>query len=155
LLVAGRYAEVPAAREGDAHGQAAWAFARYHLAPNKAVATAARQAHESGDDLGTFVLMLCQRTGAGLRRDRAGVTRLNFRLRTKLEKKEAPSPLELYMLSQCHGGDEDGRTRNKEAEKVFVEMERARKLARERLQKAAERGVAQACQDLALALEDP
>ncbi len=154
FLVAGWYSQISTPRENVPHDHAVWAFAQYHLAPTKAVAKSAQLAHKNGDALGTFVLMLCQRTGSGLLRDRAEVARLNFDLRTKLEKLEMPSPLELYMLCQCQPGDEKGRTRNADADKLFAELDRQRKVAGQRLKKSAELGFAQACQDVALAEED-
>jgi TPR repeat protein len=48
-----------------------------------------------------------------------------------------------------------GRTRNKDAEKLFAEINRQRKLAAERLEKAAKLGMAQAVQEWALAQEEP
>lgn len=155
LLVAGRYSQIPAPKENDPHGHAVWAFAQYHLAPSKAVATSARLAHDKGDALGTLVLLLCQRTGSGLSRDQAEAHRLNYQLRTKLEKLEKPSPLELYMLAQCRPGDETGITTAPEADKLFAELARQRKLAWQRLEKSADLGFAQACQAVALAQEDP
>src|SRR5205807_9945819 len=112
LVTAGRYAEVPAPKKDEARAHAMWAFAQYHLAPGRAVAKAAEFADKNGDDLGTFVLMLCHRSGVGILRDRAAVLALNFDLRTKLEKKVTPTPLELYMLSRCQEGDRMGRTVN-------------------------------------------
>jgi TPR repeat protein len=155
LVGIGRYSQIPTPKDNDSHGHAVWAFARYHLAPTKAVVGSAQAAHKQGEDLGTFVLMLCHRTGSGVVRDRALAQRLNFELRTKLERKKDPSPLDLYMLSQCHSADATGRTTNKDAEKLFEELNRQRKLAWQRLKKAAELEFAQACQDVALAQEDP
>src|SRR5262249_19006002 len=154
LLSSGRYAEVPRPNENDdAHAHAAWAFAQFYLRPSTSVAQNAKRAHEQGDDLGTFVLMQCHRSGVGLVRDRAEAVRLNFELRMKLEQKENPTPLEMYMLSQCEPGDARGEIRDTAAEKVFAEVNRRQRLGGERLRKAAELGVAQACQDLALAYQ--
>jgi TPR repeat protein len=154
LLMSGRYSEIPTPADKDPHAQAVWAFAQYHLAPSRAVAQAAQAAHREGDDLGTFVLMLCQRTGTGLLRDQAEANKLNFDLRTKLEKKPQLTPVELYLLSRCQPGDQAGRVRDPDAEKLFAELNRQRKLAWERVSKAADLGFAQACQDVALAQQD-
>lgn len=156
LLATGQYSQIPVPKNNDPHGQAVWAFAQYHLAPRKAVAQAALSAHEKGDDLGTLVLLLCHRTGSGLLRDRATMHRLNFELRSKLEKKKDHSPVELYMIGQCQPGDETGRTTNQDAKKLFAELDRLRKWAWDGLQKSADLKFAQACQDVALAKrQDP
>ena len=154
LLTAGKYSQIPAPKKNDPHDHAVWAFAQYHLAPNREVARAAQFAHDKGDELGTFVWMMCQRTGAGVARDRADVTRLNFELRTKLEKREKLTPVELYMLSQCVPGDETGKTTNPDAEKLFAELARQRKLAGKRLRESADLGFAQACVEIASAQDD-
>ncbi len=155
LLHGGRYSQIPFPKEDDAHAHAAWAFAQYYLAPGKTVAKSAQLAHEKGDSLGSFVLMMCHRTGSGLRRNRGEVHRLNFDLRTKLEKLPKPSSLELYMLSQCGPGDETGKLRNPDAGRLFADLNRHRELSAERLQKSADLGFAQACQEVALSQDDP
>ncbi len=146
LLHFGRYAEIPPG--SDPPGQAAWAFARYHLAPNRQVAEAAQQTHQAGVALGTFVLLLCHRSGVGVLHDEATADRLNYRLRTHLEQLEKPSTLELYMHSHCLAGDERGIVEHTLAEGLsWKQRERERRL--QQRQQAADVGFAQACAELA------
>jgi TPR repeat protein len=58
------------------------------------------------------------------------------------------------MLSQCQSGDENGRTINEDAKKLFEEINQQKVLTWERLEKSANFGVAQACQDVALGQTD-
>lgn len=156
LLIAGRYIEIPQPKPADEpHAHAAWALAQFHLRPGVAPAEAAKLAHEADDDLGSFTFMLCHRTGVGVRREWRKATRLSFALRTKLEQKEDPTPLELYMLSQCQPGDENGEIREADPQKVFAEVNRQKRLIAEWRRKAVELGVAQACHELALAQRQP
>jgi TPR repeat protein len=154
LLAAGKYSQIPAPKKNNPHDHAVWAFAQYHLAPNREVAKAAQFAHDKGDELGTFVWMMCHRTGVGVARDRSVVSRLNFELRTMLEKREKLTPVELYILGQCGPGDETGKTINPDVEKLFAELARQRKLAAKRIKEAADLGFAQACVEIAAAQDD-
>jgi TPR repeat protein len=106
LVMLGRYAEVP--RTEDPAGLALWAFAQFHLAPNREVAEAAQRAHDAGEALGTFVCLLCQREGAGVLHDEATMDRFNYQLRTRLEAMPSHGPFEKYMLSKLLPGDEHG-----------------------------------------------
>lgn len=146
LLYLGRYSQIPRGREP--RGQAAWAFARYHLAPNREVGEAARQAHLAGEPLGTFVLLLCHRSGAGVLHDEPTADRLNYELRTHLERRDQPTALELYMHGHCLDGDERGIVEHALDEGLsWKERELERRWQQRR--RAAEVGVAQACAELA------
>jgi TPR repeat protein len=141
----GRYAQIP--EYTDPPGQAAWAFARYHLAPNRKVGEAALEAHQAGVPLGTFVLLLCHRSGAGVLHDEATADRLNYELRTRLEQLDKPSSLELFMHSNCLAGDERGIVEHTLAEGLsWKKSELERRIQR---QQAADAGFAQACAEVA------
>jgi TPR repeat protein len=146
LLAAGRYAEVSPG--DDAHSRAAWAFARYHLVSGREAAQAAQLAHEQGEALGTFVLLLCQRSGAGVLHDEAVMDRLNYQLRTRLETIASPSPLELYVLSLCVAGNEAGLIESALDELPKLHQ-RAAQQRWQRLHQSAELDFAQACSDVA------
>jgi TPR repeat protein len=144
LLLLGNYAEIP--RSEDPAGLAAWAFARYHLSPNREVAEAAQRAHEAGEMLGTFVCLLCQRDGVGVLHDEATMDRLNYQLRTQLEAIEKPSTWQLYLLSKCLPGDERGVVETSLAEATTWQGQAAQRRW-ELLRQAAEMGMAQAWAD--------
>ena len=153
LVVHGRYNLVPKGKADDPRGQALWAFARLQLTPNVEVHAQAKKAHEQGDPLGSFVLLLCHREGIGVLRDQTVMQKINFELRTVLEKIEKPTALEQYMLSRCHAGDEKGISRNADAEKLFEEKRNFQKRQWERLQASAKGGIAQAAHDIAKAYQ--
>ena len=152
-LLEGRYKVIPAGL--SAQEKAAWAFARYHLAPSREMVKVAREAHEGGEPLGTFVLLLCHRNGIALRYNEKTMWRLNHELRMAIEKKKKPGPMEQYMLSHARLADEKG----------FLDMSSplGKRLEREGgwegrrrslLAKAAEGGCAQAMNDLGRAHQD-
>jgi TPR repeat protein len=145
-LLAGRYSKVP---EGaDARGRALWAFARFHLVPDARAARAAEEAHRAGDVLGTFVLFLCHLHGAAVAHDRELIEQLGYQVRTRLEEKSDPTPLDLYLLSHCPVGGPDGTLRctmDEWHDRMSREPVRLRRL----LEESAGDGCAQACQDLA------
>src|SRR5580692_8973215 len=58
LLTNGFYNLIEAPTNNDAHGYAVWAFAQYYLGPSRSAAKSAQFAHEHGDPVGTFILML-------------------------------------------------------------------------------------------------
>jgi TPR repeat protein len=144
LLMTGRYQDIP--RSEDPAGLARWAFARFHLAPDRAVAEAAQRAHDAGETLGTFVCLLCQREGVGVLHDEETMDRLNFQLRTRLEALTNPWSLELYMLSKCLPGDERGVVESSVAEATTWPRQAAARRW-ELLRQAAEKGLAQAWAD--------
>jgi TPR repeat protein len=151
LLAAGRYAQIP--RGDDPHALAVWAFARFHLAPDQESAQAAEQAHQAGELLGTFICLLSQRCGAGVRHDEAVMDRLNFQLRTRLEAIASPSGLELYMLSQCRPGNEAGIVQFAHPSEGPAFYRAAAQERWKRLRQAAELGVAQACAEMGYAFQ--
>ncbi len=143
LLLDGKYREI---KEGkSAEEKAAWAFARFHLAPSKQMAEAATQAHEAGHDLGSFVLLLCQRKGMHVRFNEAVLNKLNFDLRQKLDAKQKLSALESYMRSRLTATNEKGSIHGKTPEDIFKQDEENRKRNWDHLCDAAENGVAEAC----------
>jgi TPR repeat protein len=155
LLANGDYQLIEAPNKDDAHAYAVWAFAQYYLGPSRSGAKSAQFAHEHGDAMGTFILILCRRNGSGMLRDPKEANRLNYQLRTRLEKVESPSAIELFMLSQCHEGDENGQVNIADPKKMYEEVYRQRALAVERLRSSADQGFAQAWQEAALDLNDP
>lgn len=106
LLLRGKYTQVP--RGKDAHGKALWAYARYHLAPDKEMYDAAWEAHQKDEPLGTFLVMLCHQEGRAVRRDEKLMFELNFLLRTTLSPKKEPTAIELFILSQTNAADAKG-----------------------------------------------
>jgi TPR repeat protein len=142
LLLRGSYNQIP--HGTDAHGKAVWAYARYHLVPNKEMYDAAWEAHQKGDPLGTYLVMLCHKEGRAVRRDENLMNELNFALRTELAKKKDPSPVELFILSQTTMADAKGLLTT---EKLEDQEELRQRDARRRLEwlaKSAEQGFAQA-----------
>lgn len=146
LITKGEYIKV---QKGETpREKAAWAFANYYLKPGRDVAEAARAAHEAKEPLGTFVLLLCQRSGVGLRQDEAVLHKLNFELRTQLEKVKDPTPLEEYMHSRLMEGDEKGVVTTKDPDKSLDDKFKNQDRRSERLTRSAERGVAQALNEI-------
>jgi TPR repeat protein len=146
LLARGRYREIPAGK--DAHGQALWAFAQYHLAPSGKVYEAALEAHQKGAVLGAFVAWQCQKEGIGVRRDEKLMWRLHFEVRSRLEKKKEHTPLELYLLAHVDPVDSDGVLKLPENTKLADFESKNKKLKADRLERAATAGFAEACDKL-------
>jgi TPR repeat protein len=144
LLMLGRYNAIP--RSEDPADLGPWAFARFHLAPDRQAAESAQRAHDSGDALGTFVCLLCQREGAGVLHDQATMDRLNYQLRTRLEAIESSDCLQLYMLSKCLPGDERGVVDTSLAGATTWQGQDAQRRW-ELLRRSAEAGMAQAYAD--------
>jgi TPR repeat protein len=145
LLLDGRYSRIPPAT--DPHGEAVWAFARYHLVADRQTAATAERAHQAGEALGAFVLLLCHWHGAGVLHDEDLANRLNYQLRTRLEQIEKPTILDFYMRSKCHPGDERGLTEAslKDMQEMWQNDPRQRWAW---LNAAAQRSFAQACIDV-------
>lgn len=119
--------------------RAAWAFARFHLAPERTMYAAALAAHQKGEPLGTFVLLLCHQEGRVVRRDEKALREFNAEVRKALAGKAAPTGLELYLLSQTSGGF--GRLQPEQ--RAADEKQR-----RAWLERAADKGFAQAVFEL-------
>jgi len=154
LLFAGRYSEVGTPKENDAHSQAVWAFAQFHLAPSGQVYDAAWEAHQKDELLGSFIVWQCQKDGIGARRDEKLMWRLHFQLREKLEKKRDQTPLELYVLAHLDPADAEGVMKLPEGTK-YDEFEKQNTERKHRLlEQSANAGFAQACEQLAKNYQD-
>jgi TPR repeat protein len=147
LLVRGRYKEIPTST--DAHGKALWAFAQFQLAPSAKVYDAAWEAHQKGELLGTFIAWQCQKEGVGTKQDAKLMWKLHFDLRTRLEKKKDPTPLETYILSHLDPVDAEGVLKLPENTTLQEFENKNKKLKRDRLEQAARAGCGQACDQLA------
>src|SRR5262249_19819570 len=143
LLLRGHYHLIPPGK--DKHGKAVWAFARYHLAPAGDVYDSAAEAHQQGDLLGTFVVILCHRDGIGVRRDEKLMWKLHYVIRQQLEKKKDPSPVELYLLAQTEPVNEEGVVKLPDKVNYKDYKEGQDKQKQERLEQAANGGFAEAC----------
>ncbi len=147
LVLAGKYPQVP--KGADAHGQALWAFARYYLAPNKDMYDAAWAAHQKGDALGSFLVMLCHQEGRAVRYDEALMFKLNFALRSQLSKKEKPNAIECYILSHTNAADAEGVLDLTKVEKVDEFKKAEAKKQRDWMRQAWDQGFVQAGYELA------
>jgi TPR repeat protein len=87
-------------------------------------------------------------SGAGVLHDEATADRLNYELRTHLERRDDPSALELYMHSHCLAGDERGVVEHTLAEGLAWKKSELERRRRQR-QQAADAGFAQACAEVA------
>lgn len=153
LLRKGKYAEIEKI-DDDPHQLAAWAFAQYHLAPSRDGGQAAKIASDQGDQLGKFVLMLCHRTGAGVKSHPALAAKLNFELRKALSAKKKPIAFEYYLLSHTLAGDEKGRVVAPKADGVFKAKDADRQQCAQWLKQAEQGNVAQAHHETALQLQE-
>jgi TPR repeat protein len=146
LLLRGAYLQIP--RGTDAHGKALWAYARYHLSPDKDMYDAAWEAHQKQDPLGTYLVMLCHDEGRAVRRDEKVLFELNFALRTELSKKKDPSPVELFILSQTHNADAKGVVDLTKVENPEEFRKREAERRQDWLVRSAEKGFAHARYEL-------
>jgi len=146
LITKGEYIKV---QKGETpREKAAWAFANFYLKPGRDVAETARVAHEAKEPLGTYVLLLCHRSGVGLRQDEATLHKLNFELRTHLEKVKDQTPLEEYMHSRLMEGNEKGVVTTAKPDDSLKDKFKNEDVRSERLLKSAQRGVAQAMDEI-------
>ena len=141
LLMRGDYASIQQAN--DPHGQGLYAFARFQLSPDAEMGAAAKAAHDGGDYLGTFVLMLCHEQGRVFGFDKVTRWKLNHRLRIKLDKIAKPSPIQRFVLGHLSPADENGVTELKGNISDSQRAQAARRLAHLRI--AADAGFAEAC----------
>jgi TPR repeat protein len=146
LLLLGKYRDIPRSR--DARGKAIWAFAAYHLAPNKEMYDAAWEAHQKGDLLGTFIVMRSHKEGRAVRRDETLCHQLNFKLRETLSKKEKCSPVELYILSQTSNAGAEGSVDYSKVDDAAKFQKAEQDQLDGWLLRAAEQGFAQAANDM-------
>jgi TPR repeat protein len=139
LLLRGAYDKIASGE--SPRERALWAFARYHLAPSKDVYDAALEAHQKGDPLGTFVVLLCHQEGRAVRRDEKVMHELNHTLRKTLSAKKEPTSVELYLLSNTSAASAEGVIKGDEV----GPDDRQR---RDWLQQAADKGFAEAVFEL-------
>lgn len=134
--------------------RAAWAFARFQLAPDRTMYAAAVAAHQKGEPLGTLVLILCHQEGRVVRRDEKALRDLTAEVRKSLADKKEPTPLDLYLLSQTSDEKQRAAWLEQAAEKGFAQavFELGRKYQRDEkhdkalalFDRAAESGLAAA-----------
>jgi TPR repeat protein len=146
LLLRGNYERI--AKGENPHDRAIWAYARLQMAPTKEAYDIAWEAHQKGEPMGTFVILLCHREGRAVRRDEKAMHELNHALRNSLVEKKEPTPVELYILSNTNPADANGII-----DSTKIDTKADDKQRREWLQQSADKGFAQAQFDLGKELQ--
>ena len=145
ILAPGDYIRIK--KGNDPSAKAIWAFAQYQLSPNKEVVIAAREAHEKGNLLGSFVIMTALREGMAIRHNFAEESQINYDLRQRLSAVENRSSLAAFILSKTRAGDRKGKMISKVEETMAKRSESANQRFQWLLE-SAEKGFAQGMDEL-------
>ena len=129
------------------------AWANFYLISDPGTYDLAMKAHREGDIRGSFILLKCHRGGIGVKKDDEVKSKLNFDIRTKLEKIETPNAIENYMLAYLLPGNASGIVVGNNPDKMVEEEAKGRNSRWFHLNASANAGFAQAMDEVGLAMQ--